>query len=84
MEYQFKTKGVCSRSLSFSLGEDKTVHNIRFLDGCEGNLKAIGTLCEGRTAAEVIELLRGTNCGRKKTSCADQLALALAEALQQQ
>ena len=80
-EKTFKTSGTCSAMIRFALDEDGTLHDVRFVGGCDGNLKAIGKLVEGRPAAEVAELLRGNTCGRKSTSCADQLAQALTEAI---
>ncbi len=80
MEHHFKTKGVCAREIHFELDEDKKVHNVRFDGGCNGNLKAIGLLVEGLSAAEVAEKLKGNKCGMRSTSCADQFAKALMEA----
>jgi len=80
MSYTYKTKGTCSSQIRFDL-EDGIVKNVVFTGGCNGNLKAIAKLVEGRNAAEVIETLKGNTCGFKNTSCADQLACALSEAL---
>ena len=79
--FTFETSGVCSQELSFDLDEQKRVHNVRFLGGCPGNLTAISKLVEGADAAHVAQLLKGNDCGGKGTSCADQLARALAQAL---
>ena len=75
-------RGTCSRAVSFRLDEDRRVHDVRFEGGCDGNLKGIGRLVEGMPAAEVAERLSGNECGVKKTSCPDQLAQALSEALE--
>lgn len=80
MEHTFKTKGVCASSISFEL-EDGIVRNVRFIGGCNGNLNAISKLIEGMKAEKVIDLLSGNTCGFKKTSCADQLTVALSLAL---
>lgn len=74
--YQFKTKGTCSQMIYFDL-EDNKVKNVEFLGGCDGNLKGIGKLVEGMDVDTVIARLEGTTCGRKSTSCPDQLAKAL-------
>ena len=79
--YQYKTKGTCSQMIYFDL-EDGKVKNVSFLGGCNGNLKGIGQLVEGMPAEEVIERIAGTTCGPKRTSCPDQLACALREALE--
>lgn len=80
MKYEYKTQGTCSRNISFDL-EDGVVTNISFFGGCNGNLKGIAALAEGKKAEEVIKVLSGIRCGFKSTSCPDQLAKALSEAL---
>ena len=81
--YRYIPKHVCSREIRFGL-EDGKIHELRFIGGCDGNLKAIGKLVEGREATEAIRLLKGNDCGGRGTSCADQLACALEEALEQE
>ncbi len=83
MNYKYKTRGTCSREISFEL-ENGIVKNISFYGGCNGNLKGISALAEGKPAEEVIESLKGIKCGFKPTSCPDQLAIALQEALNEQ
>ena len=83
MRYSYKTRGVCAMKIDFDLDGD-VVRNIRFLGGCDGNLKAISKLCDGMTVDEIERKLRGNTCGRKPTSCADQLARAVREAYQKQ
>lgn len=78
MEHSYKTKGVCPREISFTLDGNK-VKNIQFLGGCDGNLKGIASLCDGLEKEDVIKKLTGIKCGRKETSCPDQLAKALSE-----
>ncbi len=73
----YQTHGTCSRAIHFLKDADGTIHNIRFDGGCNGNLKAIGILCEGMTAQEIADKLRGNICGNRNTSCADQLAKAV-------
>ena len=80
MTHSYKTRGTCSRQIDFEL-DNGIVKNVSFFGGCNGNLKGIGALVEGRPAEEVIELLKGMKCGFKQTSCPDQLALALEKAL---
>ncbi len=76
-----KTQGVCSQMISFDLDDDKKVHNVSFMGGCNGNLKAISKLIEGMSAQEISDTLAGNTCGKRPTSCADQLARALTEAV---
>ena len=79
MKYSYKTRGVCAVKIEFDLDGD-VVRNIRFLGGCDGNLKAISKLVDGMTVDQIESKLRGNTCGRKPTSCADQLARAVREA----
>ena len=80
MNYKYKTSGTCAREITFEL-EYGLVKNVSFFGGCNGNLKGIAALVEGKKAEEIIPLIKGTKCGFKPTSCPDQLALALEEAL---
>jgi len=80
MEYKYRTRGTCASEITFEL-EDGTVRNVAFRGGCNGNLKAIAKLVEGKNAEEVAALLEGNTCGFKSTSCADQLSQALRKAL---
>ncbi len=74
---EYKTKGVCSRLINFSIDQDGKLHDVSFEGGCNGNLKAIGKLVEGQDARNVADTLRGNQCGRRPTSCADQLSKAI-------
>ena len=79
----YKTKGVCSKQITFDIDDDNKLHNVSFLGGCPGNLPAIGKLVEGKDAAEIAGILKGNPCGARGTSCADQLAIAIEDALKQ-
>ena len=76
MQYQYKTKGTCSAMITFELDNDQ-VKNVKFMGGCNGNLKGIGALVEGMNIDDAITRLEGITCGSKSTSCPDQLAQAL-------
>ena len=76
MRFQFKTQGTCSQIIYFDL-ENNVVSNIEFFGGCNGNLKAVSKLVDGKTVEEIEELLSGITCGPRPTSCADQLAQAV-------
>lgn len=79
--YDFKPRGVCSRAIHLDLSDDgKTIENVSFEGGCNGNLKAIGKLVHGRPVDEVAQILDGNTCGPRPTSCADQLSHALRQA----
>ena len=77
----FSPKGVCAQQIDFDVDEGGALHNVKFVGGCNGNLKAIGLLVEGQDASSIAETLRGNICGFKQTSCADQLAIAIEQAL---
>ena len=79
MRYSYKTKGVCAMEIQFDLDGD-IVSNVNFYGGCNGNLKAISKLVDGMTVEQIESKLRGNTCGRRPTSCADQLAIAVRQA----
>ena len=80
MTKTYRTRGVCAREITFDI-TDGIVSGVSFMGGCDGNLKAISKLVEGMEAEKVIAILEGNTCGMKPTSCPDQLAKALKEAL---
>lgn len=79
MVYNYKTQDTCSTEIQVEL-DGNVVKNIVFIGGCNGNLKAIPILVQGFTIEQVEEKCKGITCGRRPTSCADQLALAVREA----
>ena len=80
MKYQYATRGTCSELIFFDIDENTVVTNIKFIGGCNGNLKAVSKLVDGWTAAQIADKLLGNECRYKGTSCADQLAKAVLEA----
>ncbi len=76
MHYDYKTENVCSQTIGLDIDGD-VVSNISFVGGCNGNLKAIATLVDGWTVDQIESKLKGNLCGRRPTSCADQLAKAV-------
>ena len=84
MQYHYETKGTCSRAIDIDLDEATgTIRSVRFTGGCNGNTKGLTALVEGQKATDVIARLQGIRCGMRPTSCPDQLAVALTEALEQ-
>ncbi|MBR5217651.1 MAG: TIGR03905 family TSCPD domain-containing protein [Oscillospiraceae bacterium] len=81
MTFNYRPKGVCSQQIIIELNDD-VIENLRVLGGCTGNLQGISALVRGMKAQDAIERLRGIRCGFKNTSCPDQIAKALEEALQ--
>ena len=80
MHYTYKTKGTCSQVIDFDV-VDGALANVKFIGGCNGNLKGIGKLVEGMKVEEVAQKLKGIECGPRSTSCPDQLAKACEEYL---
>ena len=79
MEHTYKTRQTCSSQITFRLDGDR-VRDVHFRGGCDGNLKAVSKLVDGMTVAQIETLLRGNTCGPRPTSCADQLAIAVRQA----
>jgi len=79
----YKTSGTCSTEIKFELRNGK-IYSVSFKDGCNGNLKALGILAEGMDAEDLVSKLKGLHCGKRKTSCGDQLATAVAQAIEPQ
>ena len=75
-------RGVCSRQIDVELDGD-TIKSVQFTGGCNGNTKGLSAMVVGQQAEEVIRRLQGIRCGMRPTSCPDQLAEALTEALEQ-
>lgn len=80
-EYTFRPRGVCAMQIKFEIYDNGVVENIRFLGGCNGNTQGVSALANGKTAEELISLLEGIDCGGRGTSCPDQFAKALKEAI---
>ncbi len=76
MKYTYKTSGTCARNIELGLDGD-VVKNVRFEGGCQGNAQGVAALVNGTSKSDIIEKLKGINCGGRRTSCPDQLALAL-------
>lgn len=76
MRYSYNTKDVCAVKVDFEV-ENGVVKNVVYTGGCEGNHKGLSKLIEGMKVDEVIERLSGIKCGRRNSSCPEQLANAL-------
>lgn len=83
MKYSYNTRGTCAVQINFDINGD-VISNVEFIGGCNGNLKAISKLVDGFTVDRIEEKLKGNKCGMKPTSCADQLALAVRAAYEEQ
>ncbi|MEG1394248.1 MAG: TIGR03905 family TSCPD domain-containing protein [Clostridia bacterium] len=83
MHYIYKTKGTCSSQIEFDINGG-VVTNTSFRGGCNGNLQGIGKLIDGMKAQDIIAKCAGIKCGWKSTSCPDQLAIAITQALSEE
>lgn len=79
--YSYITKGVCSKKIVFDINNGK-ISNVSFTGGCNGNLQGLSNLIEGMSVEDAINKLSGIKCGGKDTSCPDQLAEALRQAVE--
>ena len=77
MAYIYKNKGTCSVQTEVELNPDHTIKSVKVLGGCDGNLKGIASLL----SEDAITRMEGIRCGRKATSCPDQISQALKGAL---
>ena len=73
---QYQPVGVCSRMMQIRI-KDEIIQDVEFVGGCAGNLSGIGVLVKGMNINEVIPKLQGITCGKRPTSCPDQLTKAL-------
>ena len=77
-----KNSGTCSRSTTVTLNDDGTIHSIEVVGGCNGNLQAISRVVEGMTVDQIEGYFRGISCNGRGTSCSDQLAQGVRQALE--
>lgn len=82
MKYTYVPSGVCSRSIEFEIDDNNVLRNVTFTGGCAGNTRGITALAEGRQADDVCRCLQGIDCKGRGTSCPDQLAHAIAQAME--
>lgn len=82
MAFVYKPTGVCSKKMEVEL-DGKTVKSVTIKGGCDGNLQGISRLVEGMSAEDAIKKLRGIRCDFRKTSCPDQLSIAIEQAMQE-
>ena len=77
----YKTTGTCAREIHIEI-QDDVLQDVKFIGGCMGNATGISRLVKGMKITDVIEKLKGVDCGGRGTSCPDQLAKALNDYLQ--
>ena len=77
----FKPTGVCSKEINIELDGD-VIKSVKFTGGCSGNTQGVAALVAGMKVSDAISRLEGIRCGIRETSCPDQLAKALKQAIQ--
>ncbi|MCH5177732.1 MAG: TIGR03905 family TSCPD domain-containing protein [Prevotellaceae bacterium] len=83
MKIEYPTQGTCAKAILIDVDDTtKTINNVTFIGGCNGNTSGISMLVKGMKVDDVIQRLNGIQCGMKTTSCPDQLAKALKSACQ--
>lgn len=81
MRIDYRPKGVCSQAMHFEV-EDGVIRSVLVEGGCSGNLQGLSRLLTGMKVEDAVARLDGIRCGSKKTSCPDQMAQALKQALE--
>ena len=81
--FTFQPHGVCSSEMQVDLDDQNIIQELRVVSGCHGNLQGIAALVKGMPAEEAVRRLKGIDCRGKGTSCPDQLARGLEQALSQ-
>ncbi len=82
MKHSYMTHGVCSRQINVELDDNGKITDCKIIGGCMGNTAGICRLVKGMDAEDAIGRLKGIDCNGRGTSCPDQLANALEEALE--
>ena len=67
---------VCSNKIEIEIF-DNIIMKVVYTRGCNGNAKGIGALIKGMEVDEAIRRLEGITCGKRDTSCPDQLSRVL-------
>ena len=82
-EINYKTHGTCSRAIKVKIDDNGVITECGFDGGCNGNTQGLARLAEGMPARELVQRLAGIRCGLKDTSCPDQLAQVVTQALRE-
>lgn len=80
MNITYRPKGVCSQLMEIEIDGTK-IKSVKVTGGCSGNLQGISRLVQGMEVTDAIARMEGVRCGFKPTSCPDQLAQALKQAI---
>lgn len=76
MTYKYIPRGICASMIEVTV-ENGLVQDVQIIGGCDGNHKGLISLVKGMKVEDVVDRLQGITCGRRSTSCPDQLSKAL-------
>ena len=78
MTIDYTPHGICAQKITVS-AENGIITGADIVGGCDGNHKGVISLITGMKLEDAIDKMQGIRCGRKNSSCPDQLAQALKE-----
>ena len=78
---EYTNRGVCSRKTIVELDDTGVIKDLKIVGGCSGNTQGLMSLLVGMHAKDAIARMKGIDCNGRGTSCPDQVANALSEAL---
>ncbi|MGN1129854.1 MAG: TIGR03905 family TSCPD domain-containing protein [Ruminococcus sp.] len=81
MKHTYIPQGVCSRMMTVEI-ENGIIKDCEIIGGCAGNTTGICSLIKGMDAEDAMDKLKGIDCRGRGTSCPDQLANCIEEALE--
>ena len=74
-----KCHGTCSSFIEIEYDENDIITNCKIIGGCPGNTQGVSKLVKGRSLKDVHDILSGTMCGMRGTSCPNELAKGIEE-----
>lgn len=80
--FESQPEGVCCKNMKVTLN-DGSIELIELMGGCPGWSRAVTNLLKNKSPEEVVDALKGITCGKRTTSCPDQLAKLLEETNEQ-
>ena len=73
--------GVCSKYMEIVVDDDNIISEVNITGGCAGNTMAVSKLLIGMSVEKARDLLSCVSCGKRTTSCPNELSKALQEIL---
>lgn len=66
--------GICAKEISIFIDKNDNIDDLVVVGGCAGNLSAVATLINGMNINQVVDKLKDITCGKKNTSCPNEIA----------